>query len=230
MPSTLFKQFMPVAALLMMVSSHSLASEKPLTMIDQIVANAAKQGSAQLIPMLGDEAARKTVEIGKEIILKAGLDIPIRVVAGRNVPTAVGNLEIVIPYRGMDKYTQEQLPFVVAHELAHIVLNHAAQRMELAAKTCSPGFSHFIRVVNCVQDNLVNNEEIKSQVNQLNREQEHQADVWAYNFLKSNNISADTLGALKSAHKTSPQGGHAHPPLITRLQVVEQEMERVKGL
>lgn len=202
------------------------SSPKIPPMVEMITTAAGKQGSSTLTEVPGDESARFAQQMAKELLEKANIRVPVRIVVGRNVPTAVANNEIVIPAKGMDRYTETQIPFVLAHEIAHIALNHASIRLNIAAEQCEADKANYLRLAQCIQEGLATNTLLKERVNLLNREQEIEADLWAVRFLKTNKIPADCLGALKSAHsEKTAAGGIGHPSLQARLSAVSKELQ-----
>lgn len=201
--------------------------DRILTMVvDKAVKAAAEKGSQQLIPMTGDEAARKALETANKILKQVGENIPARIVAGIEVPTAIGNREIVFPYRGMEKYSADQVYFVVAHELAHIKLRHANSRIRLTAGSCgrsSVDRDEYIQMlIECVRTNNIDNHEFQVKANRLSREQEHEADVWAVDFLRSNNFPIDYRGIFEKINVHKSDENSTHPGSAKRIEHIEQ--------
>lgn len=193
--------------------------------VEMITTAAGKQGSLMLPEVAGDEYAKTAQLVAKELLEKANIKIPARIVSGRSVPAAVANNEIVIPAKGMERYTEAQVPFVIAHEIGHIALNHASIRLNMAAELCDLEKDNYLRLAQCIQEGLANNNLLRERVNLLNREQEIDADLWAVRFLKANKISADSIGALKSAHsEKTAAGGAGHPSLQARIAAVSKEL------
>lgn len=188
----------------------------------------AKAGSQQMIPMLGDLPARNAKQIGEKLIELNGREIPIRIVGNKSVPTAIGNLEIVLPHRGMDKYTDTQVLFVIAHELAHIELNHASARVELAAQDCPEldlNPKEYVKQLNeCIHENLGANKVLEAQLNSMRRLQEHEADLWAVKFLSHHELLFDYKGALEKSHKYAPNEDESHPSLTKRFAFIEKAL------
>lgn len=184
-----------------------------------ITREASKQGSKSMITVPDTEKSAKAIEIGKKLSLLAGIDIPMRTVIDRSAPTAIGSLEIVLPSTGLAKFDDSQLPFVMAHELAHIILDHAAARIEMAVTACTP-FPDPGHLLSCIQAQLGEKGEIREALDALNRRQELEADLWAAKFLAEHAIEADIAGALRAAHINAPWISRSHPSLSKRLEQI----------
>lgn len=209
------------------VQAQETYLDRTLTLVvDTAVRAAAEKGSQQLIPMTGDKAARNALDIANRMLKQIDENIPTRIVAGIQVPTAIGNREIVFPYRGMEKYSSDQIYFVVAHELAHIKLQHANSRMRLAAGSCGKSSidrDEYIQIlIECMRSNDAKNHEFQIKANQLSREQEHEADLWAVSFLRRNNLPIDYRGIFEKVHVYKSNGNSTHPDSVKRIELIEQ--------
>lgn len=183
--------------------------------------------SLQLRNVKGDEAAQRARQIGQALVVLSGEQVRVRIGRGINVPIALDHGEIVIPEHGMDGYTEGELNFILAHELAHIELKHGSAKIRLATEGC-PSFEgsslSFVQKLGaCIVKNFKDKNEFAPILRQLQWRQEYEADMWAVRFLSQHNLPADYRTMLgKTAYSRDISGTDTHPPVHLRLEVIEQ--------
>lgn len=183
--------------------------------------------SLQLRNVRGDEAAQRTRLIGEQLVALYGKPIRIRIARGKNVPISLEIGEIVIPEYGMDGYTNGEINFILAHELAHIEMKHGSAEIRLAAHGC-PAFdgdtATYIRQLgSCIAENHDDKGNFLPIMRELRWQHEHEADIWAIRFLSQHKLPADYRTVLKkTAYARDTNGTNTHPPVHQRLEVIER--------
>lgn len=195
--------------------------------VQAVTTKSLEHASLNIQTVKGDEAAQRARQIGKDLVALSGKPIRVRIGRGENVPIALEHGEIVIPEYGMNNYSPGEMNFMMAHELAHIVLKHGSARIRLAAESC-PSFegnslSYIEKLGACIDKNFKEASEFAPILRRLRWRQEHEADMWAVRFLSKHNLPAEYRTMLgKTAYSQNIRGTDTHPPVHKRLEVIEQ--------
>ena len=77
-------------------------------------------------------------------------------------------------------------------------------------------------LIECMRTNNIDNHEFQVKANRLSREQEHEADVWAVDFLRSNNFPIDYRGIFEKVRVYKSNENSTHPDSVKRIELIEQ--------
>lgn len=184
-----------------------------------------KSESLESVP--GDLAAQRTEQIAQQLVRLSNKKVQIRIVKGLSNPASLASGEILIPARGMNRFTEGEIHFIIAHELAHIELQHLKAVIKLAAQDCpmyegdAPRF--ILQVGECIRKNLEEPTELGPVLRRLKWRHEHESDLWATRFLSRHKLPNDYRTLFEKLKNVEHSGlSETHPPADQRLHTIEQ--------
>lgn len=194
--------------------------------IQTILRKSLERESLEIRTVKGDEAAQRARKVAMNLVALSGKKVRVRIGRGINLPVSLATGEIVIPGQGMGIYTDNEIQFMIAHELAHIELEHGAAKIRLAAEDC-PTFqedpSSYVQLLgSCIEKNYNDKDEFFPVMKRLRWRQEYQADLWAVQFLLRHKLPIQYRTMLeKSGYANNEVGTDTHPPVRKRLEVID---------
>lgn len=144
--------------------------------------------------------------------------------------TADGSIRV---YSGlMDMMTDDELRYVLGHEIGHVIEGHslAAARLAYAASAARTGAG----ALNSTADVLTSSalgDILEATINaQFSQKQESDADMYALEFMKTNHYNTQAaITALRKLETLSAGGGGllaSHPAPGARAERIEKELSR----
>lgn len=187
---------------------------------------------AQVAPSSNKYAKRLAV-ITRKHVTEKGQPLNFKVYLTREInanATADGSIRV---YSGlMDLMTDDELRYVLGHEIGHVMEGHSlsAARLAYTASAARQGAG----ALNSVADMLASStlgDILEATVNaQFSQKQESDADMYALEFMKANHYDARAaVTALRKLEKLSSGGGgllSSHPAPGERADRMEQELSQ----
>lgn len=193
------------------VKAESISDAELKTYFDQVAAD-----TDRMNPIAGpkDPYGKRLAALSKGLQNHDGMTLDIKAYLVKDVNAfAMGNGTVRIFAGLMDQFTDDEVRYVIGHEIGHVKAGHSKKRMQTAlrASALQKGAGAVGGTAGRVASSQLGDLFKKVVVAQHSQSNENEADDYAMNFMKTKGYAA--LGAVTALEKLAAMDGDKKNPM-----------------
>lgn len=211
--------------------AESISDAELKTYFDQVSADTDRQNP---IATAKDPYGKRISALSKGLATHDGLNLNIKAYLVKDVNAfAMGNGTIRVFAGLMDRFTDDEIRYVIGHEIGHVKSGHSKKRMQTAlrASAVQNAAGAAGGTVGRLASGQLGDLFRKVVVAQHSQANEKEADDYALNFMKTKGYVAmgcvtalDKLAAMEAGHKDATPWLSTHPSPAVRAKRMRQQL------